>query len=160
MKTSRRPALPVSVREVAGMTLPELTIALSLVAIASVMTFGSFFQYQQSISASRAARAISADVQLAKGLAIRERAPVSLVADETLLRYVIRDTAGTLFSRRDFGNGAEIELTGLDFATSGDSLTFDGRGVLLTGGTPTVSVTRHSKTRTVTLNGLGRTQIN
>lgn len=147
-------------RDDRGVTLPELAIALTVVAIGTAMAFGSFFQYQQSISTSRAARAISADVQLARGLAIRARAPVSIVANETLLRYEIRDTLGTMFHRRDFGTGNQIELTALDIATTGDSLTFDGRGILVTSGTPTVTVTRHAKTRTVTINGLGRTQIN
>lgn len=155
-----RRGVSAAVRDRRGMTIPELAIALSVAAIGTAMSFGAFFQYQQSISTSRAARAIGADVQLTRGLAIRARAPVSIVANETLLRYVIRDTTGTVYYRRDFGNGSQIELTGLDFATAGDSLTFDGRGVLVTGGTPTVSATRHAKTRSVTLNGLGRAQIN
>lgn len=156
----RRPGIPGRLGDVSGLTLPEALIALVIFAIGTAMSFGSFFQYQQSISTSRAARAIGADVQLAKSLAIRGRTPVSLVADEAQLQYVIRDTLGTLFMRRDFGSGSEMPLTGLDVTATGDSLTFDPRGILLTGGTPTVVVTRQAKTRTVTLNGLGRTQVN
>lgn len=147
-------------RDTAGMTLPEMVIALALAAIAATMGFGSFFQYQQSVSTSRAARAISSDVQLTRGLAIRARAPVSLVANETQLTYVVRDTLGTVYMRRDFGTGSQMPLTGLAVSTTGDSLTFDARGILLSGGSPTVSVTRHAKVRTVSLNGLGRTDIN
>lgn len=148
------------VRDASGITLTEVIIALTLIAIGSAMSYGSFFQYQQSVSTSRAARAISSDVQLAKSLAIRGREPVSLVADEAQLQYVIRDTLGTQFMRRDFGSGSDMPLTGLDVAVAGDSLTFDPRGILLTGGTPTVTVTRHGKARTVTMNGLGRTRVN
>lgn len=148
------------VRDTAGMTLPEMLIGLTLVAIAASMSFGSFFQYQQSVSTSRAARMLSSDLQLTRSLAIRARAPVSLVANESQRRYVIRDTAGTLFMRRDFGSGSQTPLGALTVSTAGDSLTFDGRGILLNGGAPTVTVSRQSKVRTVSINGLGRTEIN
>ena len=147
-------------RDEAGFTLPDMMIALVVMAVATVFAFGAFAQYRESSATSRAARVITADVALARSLAIRAREPVSLVATEAQRQYVIRDTAGTLFHRRDFGTGAQIRLTSIDVATTGDSLTFDSRGVLITGGTPVVSAVRRNKTRTVTLNALGRAQIN
>lgn len=143
-----------------GMTLPEVLIGLVVMAVAMAFASSSFAQYRESVAASRAVRIISADVSFARSLAIRARAPVSLVARETQRQYVIRDTTGTLFQRRDFGAGAEIELTSIDVATTGDSLTFDARGVLIAGGTPQIDVVRGSRTRTVTFNALGRALIN
>ena len=55
---------------------------------------------------------------------------------------------------------SDLALTSLDVATTGDSLTFNSRGILLTGGTPRVNVTRRSRTRSVVFNVLGRSRIN
>ena len=148
------------VRDAAGITLPELMIGIVVMSIATAFALTGYEQYRESAATSRAVRVISADVALARSLAIRAREPVSLVARENLRRYVIRDTSGALFQRRDFGTGAEIELTGIDVATTGDSLTFDSRGVLITGGTPRVDAIRHGRTRSVTFNALGRGVIN
>lgn len=143
-----------------GMTMVEMISAIVLVAIAGAMSFGSFFQYQQSVSTSRAARVIGADVQLTRSLAIRARAPVSLVVDESQLDYVIRDTLGTRYMERAFDSSSQLPLSALTISTPGDSLTFDARGILLSAGTPVVSVSRQSKVRTVSINALGRTQVN
>lgn len=146
-------------RDSAGLTLPELLIAIAIVATMLAMSFGSYAQYREAVAASQAVRTIRADVVRARSLAIRTRSPVSLVADEAALRYEIRDTLGTLFHWREFGGGAEIQLTAMDVATAGDSLTFDARGILLTGN-PRVDATRRGRTRSVTFNALGRGQIN
>jgi len=159
-RTGRRGArMPRLARDARGLTIVEMIIALSIVAIAGAMSFSSFFRYQQSAAASRAARVIRADIQLTRALAIRARGPVSLVANETLRRYVIRDRAGTLYNRRDFGDGAEIELTGLRVSTTGDSLTFDARGILLTSGSPEIHVARNATVRTVKVNAVGKTEV-
>lgn len=161
-RAATRPAarLRGALRDKRGVTILELMTALSLVAVAGAMSFGSFFQYQQRAAASRAARVIRADIQLTRALAIRARDAVSLVANESQRSYVVRDAAGTVYHRRDFGDGQEIELTGLRVSTTGDSLTFDARGILLTGGTPTINVARHATVRTVTVNAIGKTEVN
>lgn len=155
-----RRALVERLRDVSGITMPDLMIAMVVLAVATVFAMGSMAQYREAAATSRAARVITADVALARSLAIRGREPISLVATEAQRQYVIRDTAGNLFHRRDFGTGAEIRLTSIDVATTGDSLTFDSRGVLVAGGAPQINAVRRSKTKTVTLNALGRAQIN
>lgn len=144
----------------AGMTMVEMITAVVLVSIAAAMSFGSFFLYQQSISTDRAARIIGADVQLTRSLAIRARASVSLVVNESQRGYVIRDALGTKYIQRAFDDASQVPLSTLTISTAGDSLTFDARGILLSAGTPTVSVSRQAKVRTVSINGLGRTQVN
>ncbi len=143
-----------------GFTLPELLIALTI--ITSVTAFGvqGMVQYREATSLARAIRTIRADAILARSLAIRSRSPVSLVARESLRTYVIRDTFGTVFQERVFDETSDLALTSLDVATTGDSLTFDARGILLTGGTPQVNVTRRGRTRSVVFNVLGRSRIN
>lgn len=144
----------------AGLTLPEMLIVVSVTGIISAFALGGYQQYQESISARRAAEAVVADVQVARSLAIQMRAPVSLVATESQQRYVVRDTAGNEYHWRAFDAGSDIRLSGLDVATTGDSLTFDSRGILLSGNSAQITVTRLSKQRTVTLNALGRSVVN
>lgn len=144
----------------AGITVPELLMVLAVTGIVSAFGVLGYAQYRESISARRAAEAIAADVQVARSLAIQTRSPISLVATEAQRRYVVRDTAGNEFHWRDFDAGSDIRLTGLDVATAGDSLTFDSRGILLSGNTAQVTVTRRTRVRTVTLNALGRSIIN
>lgn len=143
-----------------GMTLPELLIVLAVTGIVAAFGVSGYAQYRESISTRRAAEAIAADVQVARSLAIQSRAPVSLVATESQQRYVVRDTAGNEFHWRMFGAGSDIQLTGLDVATPGDSLTFDSRGILLSGNAAQITVVRRTKTQTVTLNALGRSVVN
>lgn len=144
----------------AGFTLPELLIVVVVTSIAAAFGVSGYAQYRESISTRRAAEAIAADVQVARSLAIQTRSPISLVATELQRRYVVRDTAGNELHWRTFGAGSDIQLTGLDVATSGDSLTFDSRGLLLSGNTAQIMVTRETRTRTVTLNALGRSVVN
>ncbi len=143
-----------------GITLPELMIALAVGVVVATLGIASYGQYRESISATRAAKVISADVLLTRSLAIRARAPVSLVADEGDRRYFVRDTTGTVFHQRRFDRQSEIPLTSLDVITPGDSLTFDSRGILVNGGLPQVRAVRRSKSRTITFNALGRSRIN
>lgn len=166
MRTRRTPASRPSsrgarvLRDNRGVTVLELVTALALVAVAGAVSFGSLFRYQESVAASRAARIVQADLQLARGLAIRARTTVSLVVNESQRSYVIRDTAGTVFHRRDFGDGGEIELTALTTQAAGDSLPFDGRGILVAGGTPVIRTMRNATLRTLTVNALGKARIN
>lgn len=142
-----------------GVTLPELLIALAVFAILTLVGYGGLTRYREATATARAVSAIQADVMVARSLAVKSRAPVSLVAREALREYVVRDTAGNLFARRAFDGRSELALTTLDIQTSGDSLTFDSRGVLITA-SPQIEVTRRSRTRTVTFNAMGRSRVN
>ncbi len=144
----------------AGFSLPELLIGLAVMGFVMTVGASGLAQYREATSTTRAIRTIRADVMLARSLAIRSRSPVSLVARESLRTYVIRDALGTVFQQRVFDETSDLALTSLDVATAGDSLTFDARGILLTGGTPQVDVTRRGRARSVVFNALGRSRIN
>ncbi len=144
----------------AGVTLPELLVALAVVGFVGTMGAGSLAQYREATSTSRASRTVQADMVLARSLAIRNRAPVSVVARESQRLYEIRDTLGTVYHRRVFDGTTDLTVSGFDVQTPGDSVTFDQRGILVTGGTVQVTVTRGSRTRTIVFNALGRSRIN
>ncbi|MFV1988237.1 MAG: GspH/FimT family pseudopilin [Gemmatimonadota bacterium] len=149
------------VRDSRGFTVVELTIALSSMAVLTAITLGSFRQYSEAMSARKAAVQFAADVGLTRSFAIQRRENVSLVVNEDARTYVVRDTSGTVLMRRDFSGTAEAELalTQLTLNTSGDSLTFNSRG-LLSSGTAEATLIRRDRSHHVTVNGLGRTTLN
>lgn len=142
-----------------GFSVVELSIALSAMAIVGAVSFGAFRQYAEATSARKAAVQIAADVGLTRSFAIQRREDISLVVDESALTYVVRDTTGTVLMRRDFSAASEIGLTSLLVNTTGDSLTFNSRG-LLSQGSVQVDVARHDHTQQVVVNALGRTTLN
>ncbi|MDX1394842.1 MAG: GspH/FimT family pseudopilin [Gemmatimonadota bacterium] len=142
-----------------GFTLVEFGIAMSAFAIVAAVSIGAFRQYAEATAARKAAVQMAADVALTRSFAIQRREDVSMVVDETNLRYVIRDAAGTVFMRREFGTTTETPLSGLRVSTTGDSLTFNSRG-LLAQGTAQINVARQTHTQQLRINALGRTDIN
>lgn len=139
--------------------MTEMAISLGITAILTVVGFGAFRQYAESTAARKAAVQLAADVGLTRSLAIQRRENVSMVLDESALTYVVRDTLGTVMTRRDFGTGTEIPLSSLTVNTAGDSLTFNARG-LLVGGSASIVVQRSSRSHQVDVNVLGRTALN
>ncbi len=142
-----------------GFTVTELMISLAVTAILTAVGMGAFRQYAESSAARKAAVQLAADVGLTRSLAIQRRENVSMVLDETNLTYVVRDTAGTVLMRRDFGTGAEVPLSSLTVNTGGDSLTFNSRG-LLVGGSASIVVQRASRSHQIDVNVLGRAALN
>lgn len=146
-------------RDQRGFTVVELAIALTTMAILSAISIGTFRQYAEATSARKAAVQIAADIALTRSFAIQRRENVSLVMDESDLAYVVRDEAGTVLTRRAFNVGSEVMLDLMTLNTSGDSLTFNSRG-LLNNGTAQVVVGRRSRSHQVDVNALGRTTLN
>ncbi|MGH7540519.1 MAG: GspH/FimT family pseudopilin [Gemmatimonadota bacterium] len=142
-----------------GFTVVELAISLATTAILLAIGYGAMRQYAEATTARKVAVQIAADIALTRSHAIQRRENVSLVARETQRDYVVRDLAGTVFTRRSFGAGSDLVLTSMVVSTAGDSLTFNSRGLLL-GGTGTVTVARGTRAHDVLVNALGRTDVN
>lgn len=143
----------------AGFTVTEMVVSLGITAILTVVGMGAFRQYAESTAARKAAVQLAADVGLTRSFAIQRRANVSMVLDEVALGYVVRDTLGTVLTRRDFGPGSETPLSSLNVNTSGDSLTFNSRGLLI-GGAASIVVQRRTRSHQVDVNVLGRAALN
>jgi len=151
--SARRP------RPDAGFTVVELGIALVIGSVLLGVGMHGITQYRERTALNRAGIALRDDVALTRALAIRDRRNVSLVADESLRSYEVRDEDGTLLHARRLAAGSDIGLTSLDVQTAGDSLTFDSRGLLITTGTVQIDFARGPHDRRLVLNAFGRGRV-
>jgi prepilin-type N-terminal cleavage/methylation domain-containing protein len=141
-----------------GFTLVEVLISLTIVSILVLMSNTAFRNFRQRTILNRAARVVAADAALTRTYAIRGRANVSMVADEANQRYEIRDGSGTVLKTRQFDGDSDLPLDSLNVRLTGDSLTFNARGMLVTA-FALIDVGTISGSRTVQVNGLGRYRI-
>ncbi len=141
-----------------GFTLPELAIALALTAVALGFGFYSFGVFRQRTLVDRAARVMASDVALTRAIAIRSRRNVSLVTDESVPSYVVRDSSGRVYVQRQFDPGSELPLAAISVRTAGDSITFDPRGLMLSsvGGPQVEMAVASGEAKEIQFNALGR----
>lgn len=155
-----RPAASSAVRRDGGFSAAELMIALVVLSVVLVVGYRGYLRFSRSATVDRAAKAVAADVSLARSYALQRRSTVSLVADEAARSYAIRDDgkspADTLVTAR-FDRQSDVPLTSFDVA-GGSSLTFNSRG-LLTGGTTSIDLEYLGRQKRVRVNSLGRTKI-
>lgn len=141
-----------------GFTLVELLIAVTIMSVVGLMASTSFRDFRQRTILNRAAQVVAADAALTRTYAIRRRANVSLVADESNQSYQIRDASGTVLKTRWFDADSDFPLDSLNIRLAGDSLTFNARGMLVSA-FAVIDVGSNSGSKTVTVNGLGRHRI-
>lgn len=143
----------------AGFTILELLIAIVMAGVLLALVYGGYRQFNEAIVVKKAAGVVAADVTLTRSFAIQRRANVSLVANETQRSYTIRDTTGTRLAVRSFDRSSDLPLDRLDVETGGDSLTFNSRGLLVTGAGVEIEMGRGDRDRTVSVSALGRSRI-
>ena len=141
-----------------GFTLVEMLITLTIMSVVGLIANSSYRDFRERTILNRAAEVIAADVALTRTYAIRERANVSMVADESNQTYQIRDAAGNVLKTRWFDADSDLRLAQLDVRTSGDSLTFNARGMLVSA-FALIDVGSDSDSKRVVVNGLGRHRI-
>jgi Tfp pilus assembly protein FimT len=141
-----------------GFTVVELAVSLATTSVLLAMGYGAFRQYAEAVTARKASLQFASDVGLTRSIAIQRRASISLVADVANLDYEIRDQAGTVLMRRDFGPTSDLPLSRMKVSTAGDSLTFNSRGLLINGRAEAV-LGRRGRTHLVEINALGRTTV-
>lgn len=150
---------PPRARDEAGFTIIELLIVMTMFSVLVAVGLRGFRNFNRSTTVDQAARALSSDVTLTRSFAVRRGGNVSLVADEGARRYSIRDASGNVLGTGDFSAGSGAPLTLLDVKTTGDSITFNSRGMLVTGTTVEVDVGYAGRTKKVEVSALGRTRI-
>lgn len=111
-----------------GFSLLELVAVLAIAIVASSIALNAYSTYLRNTSAQRAAEVFASDLALARSSAIRSRRNISLVFEESALRYVVRSSTGVEIARRSFGAAADLRLDALDLELRGDSLAFNSRG--------------------------------
>lgn len=144
-----------------GFSLVELLIVLVLGGILLGLGVQGFKIFNRTASVKGAAQSVLSDVTLLRSYAIQRRTNVSLVANEAGRSYVIREAGtGTVLARRSYDASSELPLTTLDVQTTGDSITFNSRGLMVPAtSTDTISVGRLGDSRLVVVNALGRGRV-
>jgi len=143
----------------AGFTVLELGIVVVVGSLLLGVGMHGITQYRERTALVRAGIALQDDVTLTRALAIRDRRNVSLVVDETQREYVVRAEDGTVLHERRLSSGNDMALSSLDLTTSGDSLTFDSRGLMVTTGTVQIDFARAPHARRLVLNAFGRGRV-
>lgn len=145
----------------AGMSLPELLMAIVVAGIMMSIGYGGLHNYIFSQRGRRAAQTLAFQVTIARSLAIRSGQTISLVANETARSIVVRDSAGTVYRRLDLGPSGELTVERLDIELAGDSLVFSRRGMCLNcaaGGVTTIIVESSQRRYTIEVSLLGRVE--
>lgn len=144
----------------AGFTLVEMLIVITVVSLVLAVGASALRTYRETAIVREAARVVASDIAVVRSEAIKHRGNVSLVATEPELSYVIRDGEGdVLRPLRTFGTESDLPLHKLDIRFEGDSVTFNSRGVLVSGGTGEIDVGRADRTLRIEFNALGRHRI-
>ena len=143
-----------------GFTLVEMLIAVTIIGLVLAIGASGLRQYHERIVVREAAAVVAVDIAVTRSAAIKLRRNVSLVAREDSLAYVIRSDSGVVLRPvRTFNTGSELPLTKFDVKLTGDSLTFNSRGILVSSGTREIDVARSNRAMQVQFNALGRTRI-
>lgn len=143
-----------------GFTLIELLIALTLLGIILGVGFSEMRGFNESTIVDRAASSIASDVSVVRSYAVQRGNDVSLEADESARRYVIRDEAsGDTLKVRSHAASTDLPLTRLDLQASGDRLTFNSRGLLRSGGAVDIVIERLDTDKRIRVSPLGRSAI-
>jgi prepilin-type N-terminal cleavage/methylation domain-containing protein len=141
-----------------GFTIVEMLIVVTILSLVALIANTSYRSFRERAILNRAATVVAADMALTRSYAIRERQNVSLVADESNRRYVIRTAAGDTLAARILDSTTDLPIDSLNVRAAGDSITFNSRGMLTTAFAQ-VDVGRASGDRRVQVNGVGRARI-
>lgn len=143
-----------------GFTLVELLIAITVISLVVAIGTSGLREYYERTVVRQAAEVFAADIAVTRSAAIKLRQNVSLVVREDSLAYRIRSDSGTVLRpTRRFNSDSELPLTALDLKLTGDSLTFNSRGVMISPGTREIDVARNERGARIQFNVLGRTRI-
>jgi len=141
-----------------GFTLVELLIGITIMSVVGLMANTSFRNFRQRTILSRAAQVVAADAAMTRTYAIRGRENISLVADEATQSYQIRDASGTVLKTRWFDGDSDLRLDSLNILNTGDSLTFNARGMLVSA-FGIIDIGSDAGSKRVIVNGLGRYRV-
>lgn len=143
-----------------GFTLIELLMALTLLGIILGVGFRELRGFNETTIADRAASSIASDVSVARSYAVQLGNDVSLEADESARRYVVRDErTGDTLKVRSHAGSTDLPLTRLDVQASDDRITFNSRGLLRSGGAVDIVAERFDSGKRIRVSPLGRSSI-
>lgn len=147
-----------------GFTLVEVAVVLAIGGLLIGLTGAAFGDFVRRNAARRAAELFAQDLTAARSYAVRSREPVVIRFFESGLWYHVQtQSTGTEITRRRFGGSADIDLSGVDLDTTGDSVVFSARGIAdlsgASGALGEASFSSGASTYTVSFNGMGASKI-
>jgi prepilin-type N-terminal cleavage/methylation domain-containing protein len=153
-----------------GFTFMELMVVITIIAILSSIAVPNMISWRNNYKLKGAYENIRADLRLAHGRALRERAPVSVVFLSSRYDIFVDNGAGggsagdynrsgsePLVRHRELPAGITIDLAATTIA--GDRTQFDARGRCLASGTVVVG-DLSGRQQMISINPLGRIQLN
>lgn len=159
----RRNRMEVQARRDRGFTLLELMVVLTISAVSLVIASVIFASFLDRSTARQSARVFARDLALARANAIQARTSVVIRFSENDLEYVVENGQGRVLARRHFGPDEDLALSVLDLQTAGDSVVFNGRGILdmsgFGGPLGTASFNARGSSYTVSFNATGASRI-
>jgi type II secretion system protein H len=138
-----------------GFTLTELLIVLIVAAIITSMALPKMFSFIRHLNARSATSQVVADLTMARTQAVREGRTVSLRVTGAGTYQLTVDQGATVVRtvKTVSVRGGQRDIS---LSPSTARVIFDSRGMLATGSTPQVLVTRTGKTDTVSISAVGR----
>lgn len=128
-----------------GFTLLEMALVMLLVALSLSVASNAFNSYQTKAAARQAAKVFARDLAFARSNAARAREVVVVRFDEAAKNYVIEMASGVEVLRRSFVSGENTPVDSIDLQFTGDSVTFNRRGIAdLSGGGGSLGTARFS----------------
>ncbi len=156
-----------------GFTAFELTVTLAIMAVIAALTMPPYLKWLRTSRLQSAATNLTADLEMAKVLAIRENAIV--VVEFGANGYIIfvdngegggtpadwnRNGTESIAQIRDFPAGVQIDTDSLSFSVVSDKTRFNSRGIPPDIVTPkTIAVAHAIHNRQITLNRLGNISV-
>lgn len=156
-----------------GFTAFELTVTLAIMAVIAALTMPPYLKWLRSSRLQSAATNLTADLEMAKVLAIRQNAIV--VVEFGANGYIIfvdngegggtpadwnRNGTESIAQTRDLPAGVQIDTDSLSFSVVSDKTRFNSRGIPPDIVTPkTIPIIQATRNRQITLNRLGNISV-
>ncbi|MFP3947227.1 MAG: Tfp pilus assembly protein FimT/FimU [Longimicrobiales bacterium] len=159
----RRSGVEGETRSARGFTLLELTVVLTIAAVSMLVVTVVLGSFLDRSTARESARVFARDLALARAHAIQARTNVVIRFSEDELEYEVENGQGRALARRAFGPDGDLALSVLNLQTTGDSVIFNGRGILdmsgIGGSLGTATFDAGGSTYTVSFNATGASRI-
>ena len=140
-----------------GFTILELLIVVVMMAALAAVSMGRTSKMMTGWRVTRAAQALSEELQTSFSLVGRNRKPLTITFDTTTMELRMTDRTGVVYRRRQFGKDSEYRLTSRNIMAS--RLTLEVYPPGLAADSLSVSISSNGKGKRVRMLRGGLTQV-